>query len=135
MTIADIDASDDQCQYVGQVYEEQYARLRRYFLRQLGDGPEADECARETVRRLFFFMEDRDWEAESEYIPVYIMRIAGLLCSRRLRERGSRRPGEGGHDGFFNGIGAVAVAAVMERVGLARLLLRPAAGGGHHPGV
>lgn len=115
MTIATIEASEDQCQYLGQVYQEQYPKLRHYFARQLGDGPEADECARETIRRLFFFMEDRDWEAEAEYVPVYLMRIAGLLCSRKLRDRSAAGLLGKERGGFFDRIGAEAVAAVVRK--------------------
>lgn len=108
MTIATINASEDQSQYVGQVYQEQYARLRRYFLTQLGDGDEADKCVHETLRRLFFFMEDRDWEAEAEYVPVYLMRIAGFLCSRKLGEKRAQRAAgvAGGGESLFNKIRA-----------------------------
>jgi hypothetical protein len=87
MIITNINASEEQSQYIGQVYQEHYARLRHYFLTQLGNTSEADDCVQETIRHLFFFMEERCWEAEAEYIPVYLMRIAGLLCSRKLAEK------------------------------------------------
>jgi hypothetical protein len=87
MSITTINVSEEQSQYVGQVYEEHYARLRRYFQLQLSDTPEADAGVQETLRHFFFFMEDRCWEAEAEFIDVYIMRIAGAVCSRRLARK------------------------------------------------
>jgi DNA-directed RNA polymerase specialized sigma24 family protein len=105
MTIATINASEDQSQYIGDVYQEHGARLRHYFLVQLGDAAEAEDCVQETICRLFFFMEDRNWEAEAEYISVYLMRIAGLLCSRKLSEKSSRRTSslnKGGKKSLFN---------------------------------
>lgn len=87
MKIGYIDACEEQSKYVWPIYEEQYQKLYSYFLAQLSNSSEADDCALETIRRLFFFMEDRDWEAESEYISVYLMRIAGFLCSKKLGEK------------------------------------------------
>jgi hypothetical protein len=87
MKIGNIDACEEQSKYVWQVYQEQYPKLYSYFLPQLGNSSEADNCVLETIRRLFFFMEERDWETESEYISVYLMRIAGFLCSRKLSEK------------------------------------------------
>jgi hypothetical protein len=91
MTITTINASEEHCLYIGQVYEEYNVRLRDYFLAQLGNTREADNCVQETIRLFFFFMEDRCWETDAEYIPVYVMRIAGFLCSRKLAERSGRR--------------------------------------------
>src|SRR5215216_5327516 len=128
MTIATINASEEHCKYIGQVYQEQYARLRRYFLVQLGSSSEADDCVQETIRRLFFFMEDRDWEAEAEYIPVYLMRIAGLLCSRKLMaQRGQRAAGldDNKHDGLFHKIRIEALKTIKERIEIQRFVLRP----------
>jgi DNA-directed RNA polymerase specialized sigma24 family protein len=121
MTIASINASEDQNQYVAQVYEEQYARLRRYFLVQLGDSSEADDCVHETMRRLFFFMEERNWEAEAEYIPVYLMRIAGLVCSRKLSEKRSQSA--------FHKVKLMAIQAIKERMESMKTFLRPIEGG------
>src|SRR5437016_5225667 len=106
MRIATINASEDHSQYVGQVYQEHYARLRHYFLIQLGNASEADDCVHETLRRLFFFMEERDWEAEAEYIFVYLMRIAGGICSKKLGEKGPQRTSGLGnmHNSLFNKI-------------------------------
>jgi hypothetical protein len=135
MMIVNIDAGEDNNHYVAKVYQEQYARLRRYFLIQLGDGPEAERCIQETMRRFFFFMEDRDWEAEAEYIPVYLMRIAGMLCSRRLCEKGPKRArsrGEGG-EGPFNKVRAEVVRAVKERIEFMKIFLRLTGHGGGHP--
>ena len=91
MKIAAINANEDHVQYIGQVYQEHGARLRHYFLVQLGDTSEVDDCVQETICRFFFFMEDRQWEAETKYISVYLMRIAGLLCSRKLAEKRKQR--------------------------------------------
>ena len=90
--IGNINASEDQSRYIGQVYQEEYASLRSYFIEQLDDESVADDCAEKTLQLLFFFMEDRDWEAEAEYIPVYVWRIAGFLCSRKLSEKRSPCP-------------------------------------------
>jgi hypothetical protein len=87
MKIGNIDAGEEHSKYVWQVYQEKYQKLHSYFLAQLDDSSEADDCVLETIRCLFFFMEDRDWETESEYISVYLMRIAGFLCSRKLSEK------------------------------------------------
>jgi DNA-directed RNA polymerase specialized sigma24 family protein len=83
--------SEAHSQYIGQVTQEHYARLRHYFLIQLGDASEADECVEETMRHFFFFMEERQWEEETEYISDYLMKIAGLLWSRKVIEKRSRR--------------------------------------------
>jgi hypothetical protein len=86
--------SEEHSQYIGHIYQEYYASLHHYFLFQLGDVLMSDECVHETIRHLFFFMEEQQWgEEEAEYIFVNLMRIAGLLCSRKLVEKGSlRRP-------------------------------------------
>ena len=135
MTIVNFDASEDQSHHVAKVYQEQYAGLRHYFLIQLGDGPEVERCIQETMRRFFFFMEDRDWEAEAEYVHVYLMRIAGLLCSRMLGEKRSGRAVgrlEGGK-GLFNKVRAEVIRAVRERVELVRIFLGLQGHGGGHP--
>lgn len=129
MRIATINTSEDQSQYVGQVYQQHYARLRHYFLTQLGDASEAEDCVHETIRRLFFFMEERDWEADKKYIPVYLIRIAGLLCSKRLGEKRARRsavPSYNARRGLFNKIRTAAVEAMKERVEFIKSILRPA---------
>lgn len=92
MTIATISSSEEDSQYVGLVYEEHYTKLRHYFLMLLGNASEAEACLQETFRHFFFFMEDRCWATDVEYMPVYIMRIAGSICSRKLaaRERQSK---------------------------------------------
>lgn len=107
MTISTINASEEHSLHIGQVYQEHYERLRLYFLTQLGNANEADDCAQETIRRFFFFMEDRCWETDAEYIPVYLMRIAGFLCSRRLagkRVQRSNSLGGSQSDSLFNKI-------------------------------
>lgn len=91
MTIATINATEEQSQYIGQVYQDYSARLRDYFLPQLGNVSETDEYVEKTLRQFFFFMENRCWELETEYIPVYLMRIAGSLCSKRLAEKSMQR--------------------------------------------
>jgi DNA-directed RNA polymerase specialized sigma24 family protein len=133
MTIATVNASEDQSQYVGQVYQQEYARLEHYCRTQLGDTPEAEACVHETIRRFFFFMEERDWEAEAEIIPVYLIRIAGLICSRKLGEkrlRRSARPECNTRRGLFNKIRTEAAETMKERIELVKSALRPAAGGG-----
>lgn len=125
MTIIKIDAGEDHCQYVGQFYQEQYERLRRYFLRQLGDGSEIDDCIRETMRHFFFFMEDRDWEREAQYITVYLMSIAGKVAERRLECAAGR--------GLFSKVRAEAVRTIKERVEFMTFFLRPPEHDGGHP--
>jgi DNA-directed RNA polymerase specialized sigma24 family protein len=90
MTTATINVSYDHSQYVEQVYDKHSARLKYYFLRQIGDVSEAEDCAQETLCRFFVFIGRRQWEKEVEYIPVYLMRIAGLLCLERLAEKKSQ---------------------------------------------
>lgn len=135
MTIDTINASENHSQHVAQVYQEQYARLRHYFLVQLGDGSEVEDCIQETLRRFFFFMEDRDWETEAEYLSVYIMRIAGLLCSRRLREqRTNCTPHCGNKSNYLlNKIRAEAHRTIKERIEFMKIFLGLHANGGTHP--
>jgi DNA-directed RNA polymerase specialized sigma24 family protein len=131
MTIGTINTSEDHSRYIGQVYQEQYARLQRYFLIQLGDSSEADDCVQETIRRLFFFMEDRNWEAEAEYIPVYLMRIAGLLCSRKLAEKRSQRAASlsnNENNSLFVKIKIEMIKALKERVEFKQSIRRQAVG-------
>ena len=134
MTVVNIDASEDQSHHVAKFYQEQYARLRHYFLTQLGDDAEAERCIQETVRHFFYFMEDRDWEAEAEYIPVYLMRIAGQLCSKRMGEKASGRAEE--NKGLFNKVRAEVIRAVKERIEFMKVFLGlPGHGGGHPSSV
>jgi hypothetical protein len=92
MRVAAINGVEEHSRHIGQVYQENYARLRHYFQTQLGDAARADVCVHETIRFFFFFMEDRCWEVEAEYVPVYLMRIAGgLLYSKKLAAETSRR--------------------------------------------
>lgn len=127
MKIATINASEDHDQYIGQIYQEHYTRLRHYFLVQLGNASEADDCVHETIRYLFFFMEERDWEAETEYIFVYLMRIAGNLCSKKLGEkRLQRTPSlDNARNSLFNKIRAKVSATMKERMKFIRSVLRP----------
>jgi len=131
MTIATIHADEDQSQYIGTVYQQHSARLRRYFLIQLGGPSEADNCVQETIRRFFFFMEDRDWEAEAEYISVYLMRIAGLICSRKLAEK-RRQCADNSDDtennSVFTSLQTLAFQAVKERIEFLQFVLRPVEG-------
>lgn len=131
MTIATINAGEDQNQYIGQVYQEHSAQLRHYFLTQLGDASEAENCVQETIGRLFFFMEDRDWEAEAEYIYVYLMRIAGLLCSRKLGEMGPQRTtglNKNEKKSLFNKVRIEVIETIRERREFIQFILRPADG-------
>jgi hypothetical protein len=94
---------------------------------QLGDTSEADDCVHETIRRFFFFMEDRNWEAEAEYMNVYLMRIAGLLCSRKLAEKRSRFAGSLVNDGnksSFNKVRVEAIQTIKERLQFKQFFLR-----------
>jgi DNA-directed RNA polymerase specialized sigma24 family protein len=133
MSIRAINADEEHNHYVGQVYEEHYARLRRYFLTQLHDAAEADECAHETISRLFSFMKDKEWEAE--YVFVYLMRIAGRVCTRKLNEKGARRAAclDGKGRGLFDRIRAEVAGAVRERSNFVRFVLSPLDGHGRHP--
>lgn len=128
MMLANFNVSEDHSQYVGQVYQEHYARLRHYFLSQLGDVCEAESCVHETFRRFFFFMEEREWEAEAEYFFVYLMRIAGLLCSRKLGEMRSQHAADlngNGRNSLFNKVRAEAAGVMKERSESIRFILRP----------
>jgi hypothetical protein len=88
--LAAINASEEQSQYLGQFYEEYYARLRSYFQLQLGDASEADDCVQETLRHFFFFMKDRCWEAEVKLINFRLRMIAGGVCSKKLAKKRAR---------------------------------------------
>jgi DNA-directed RNA polymerase specialized sigma24 family protein len=138
MTITTINASEDQSQYVWQIYQEHYARLQHYFLIQLGNDSEAEDCVHETMRRFFFFMEGRSWEAEAEYIFVYLMRIAGLLCSRKLGEKRAQRLTDLGHNrhhSLFNKIRTEAIETMKERIDFMRSILRSMDGDSKKPSV
>lgn len=127
MTITNINTSEDQSQYIGQVYQEYYAKLRHYFLTQLGDEAIADDCVQETMRRFFFFMEDRNWEAEAEYVSVYLMRIAGFIYSRKLAEK-TRKHAQRLDDEtnrLFPNLRDLAVQVMKERVEFMQFVLRP----------
>lgn len=87
MNTATMSASGEYSIHIGQVYLRYNTRLRSNFLSQLGDEAEAEECLQETLRHFFFFMQDRCWESEVELIDVYVMRIAGAVCSRRLARK------------------------------------------------
>jgi hypothetical protein len=131
MTTATIHAGANQSQYIRHIYHEHYARLRHYFLIQLDDASRANACVQETMRHFFFFMEDRDWEAEAEYIFVYLMRIAGLICSRALAEK--KRKCEDTSDksesyGSFSALRPLVLQAVKERLEFMQFALRPMAG-------
>jgi DNA-directed RNA polymerase specialized sigma24 family protein len=131
MTISTINSSEEHSQHIGQIYREYYARLRRYFLAQLGNASEADHCAQETIRCFFFFMEDRCWEADAEYIPVYLMRIAGFLCSRKLAEKRLRRSNSldcSENNNLFNKVKNEVVQAINEFTSFRYLFLRPVKG-------
>lgn len=128
MMLANFNVSEDHSQYVGQVYQKYYARLRHYFLTQLGDVREAEGCVNETFRRFFFFMEEREWEAEAEYIFVYLMRIAGLLCSRKLGEMRSQRAARlygNGRNSLFDKVRAEVAGVMKGRSEFIRSILRP----------
>lgn len=91
MSIATHRGGAEPGQHVEQVYDGHHARLRHYFLRQIGDRSEAEACVQETFGRFFLFIKRRQWEQEAPYIPVYLMRIAGLLCLEKLTEKGPLR--------------------------------------------
>lgn len=131
MTIVTINTSEDHSQYIAQIYQEHYARLRHYFRTQLGDKPDADACVHETIRRFFFFMEDRCWEADVEYFAVYLMRIAGLLCSRKLAEKmaQSTNGDERQNNGVFDGIKTTTHEIIKQRIDFKGFLLSPAEAG------
>lgn len=133
MRVVNIKAGEEHSQYVGQIYQEHYARLRNYFLTQLGDASEADACLQETFNLFFFFMEDRCWEAEAEYLPAHLMKIAGLLCSKKLAAKGTRRKhrfGDGVRDSLLGKLGSGVVQAVRECVALGQLLPSATVDGG-----
>jgi DNA-directed RNA polymerase specialized sigma24 family protein len=128
MTIEIVNASEDRSHYVGLVYEEHYGRLRHYFLLQIGDAAEAEACVHETIRRFFFFMEDRNWEAEVKYISIYLMRIAGLLCSRKLAEKRAQHTrglNDNGNKSSFNKIRDEVFQTIKEHLQFKQIFLRP----------
>jgi hypothetical protein len=86
MKTTNLYAADERGRRFEEVFDKYHARLRRYFSVQLGDGPEADACAAEAVRRLFDFMEGREWG----YVNGRLMIIAFGVCSDREAERDAR---------------------------------------------
>mgnify|MGYP001143766971 CR=1 FL=1 len=117
----------------GQFYQEHYARLRHYFLMQLGDTSEANDCTQETLRYFFFFMEDRCWAREAQHIPVYLMRLAGSVCTSRLAERGARRKKRHGLQkarGLFGKLRNEVARPLGDWKGLGRLVLGARGGDG-----
>jgi DNA-directed RNA polymerase specialized sigma24 family protein len=127
-TIATSDSSANYDQYIEQVYETHYARLRHYFLRQFGSTSEADVCVEETICRFFVFMKNRRWEEEVEYLPVYLMRIASTLCLAKLEEKKSQCADrlEGNEKKSpFDKIRAEAIQACKERIQFKQFILRP----------
>jgi len=126
MRITSINAGEEHSRYFGQVYQEHYARLRNYFLTQLSDASEADDCVEETIRRFFFFMEDRCWEADAEHIPVYLMRIAGgILCSIKSAKRARRKRSLGVREagGLFAKVKSEVIQPLRERLEFRHLFL------------
>jgi hypothetical protein len=102
---------------------------------QLGDASEADACVQDTIRCCFFFMEDRCWEADAEYVPVYLMRIAGGLCSKNLAERKALHKNWLGWRevaGLLNKIRRRVVQPIKERAESIRLFLRAQGVRQHH---
>jgi DNA-directed RNA polymerase specialized sigma24 family protein len=128
MMIANINTSEGHSKYIVEVYQEHYARLRHYFLRHLENTCEAEDCVQETINRFFFFMDDRDWEAEAEYISVYLMRIAGLICSRKLAEKRRQRadnPNVNGNSCIFTNLQTLVLQAIKEGLEFKQIFLRP----------
>jgi hypothetical protein len=74
--------TDERGARAGHIDEEYGPRLRQYFLRQLGSTREADECVRETVRRISVLAED-----ETARVLARVMRAAAALCAERLEEK------------------------------------------------
>jgi hypothetical protein len=113
---------EEHSRHIGLVYQKYYARLHYYFQAQLGDTPEAEDCVQETIRRFFFFMEDRVWEADAENVPVYLMRIAGaLLCAKRAA---AGQVGGGKAAGRFGRIRNELIQPFRARLESVRLLLK-----------
>ncbi|HEX8146543.1 MAG TPA: hypothetical protein VF591_04990 [Pyrinomonadaceae bacterium] len=116
--MATSNVGDDYGARVGQVCDEHYARLRHYFLTQLGSAPEADYCVRETIYRFFVFARGRRWEELAEHVPGCVMRTAALLCSEKLEER--RRLADARRDddseNALRGMAEEAARAVQERL-------------------
>ena len=84
MAKTNADLTGDHGEYMERVCDKEHPRLRRYFMRQVGNVAEAEEYVQETFRRLLIFMEGKDWEKEEEYISVYLMRLAALLSFEKL---------------------------------------------------
>jgi hypothetical protein len=138
MKTLNFNVSEDHGNRFAQVYLENHSRLKRYFLSQLGDGPEVDDCIEETMRHFSFFMEDHDWEVGTEYIPIHLMVIAGGVCTRTLGEKRTSSSAVFGNEShsLFNKVRAEATRAIKERIELMKLFLRlPEQGGGHPSNV
>ncbi|HEX8285502.1 MAG TPA: hypothetical protein VF588_19260 [Pyrinomonadaceae bacterium] len=121
MRVTTINGVEEHTRHIGEVYQKYYPRLRNYFTAQLGDTPDADACVQETVRRFFFFMEDRCWEADAEFVPVYLMRIAGgLLCSKMSA---GAKAGRGKSYGLFDKIKGQLLQPLRARPEMVRLFL------------
>lgn len=127
MTTGIMSASDEYSPHIGQIYLKYNARLRGNFLSQLGDDSEAEECVQETLRLFFFFMKDRCWESEVKLLDVYLMRIAGGVCSKKLAEKRARSAnvlGRHEKESLFDRIRREVIQPVQKRMELKQLFLR-----------
>jgi hypothetical protein len=87
MAMGTMEACDEYSRHVGLIKQRYGAKLRRNFLSQLGDASEAEACWQETLRYFLLFMEDHCWEPDEKLTRVYLLRLAGAVCSRRLAEK------------------------------------------------
>ena len=114
-----MDSVGDHSQYVEQVYEKHHARLLRYFRVQFGHPSEAEEYVQETICRFFLFMRGRCWENEVEYIPGYLIRLAGIFCMEKLAEKNSQAVDsldDSNHLDGFNKIKDMAIHSIKEHL-------------------
>jgi hypothetical protein len=130
MNTGTMSTSGEYSLYIGQVYQRHNARLRSNFLSQLGDETEADECLQETLRHFFFFMQDRCWESEAHLVDVYVMRIAGAVCSRRLARKRALAASAPEQKSLLERLGREALKPVQASAALKQLFLRTFANAG-----
>lgn len=124
MNTGTLSASSEYSLYIGPIYQRYNARLRRNFVSLLGDEREADECLQETLRRFFFFMQDRCWESEAKLIDTYLMRTAGAVSSRRLARQRARLAEAIAKEGVLEQLRREIIKPLQTYSALKQLLLR-----------
>ncbi len=124
MNIGTMSASGEYNRHINRVYQRYNARLRSNFLSQLGDEAEARECLQETLRHFFFFMQERCWESEDDLVEVYVMRIAGGVCSRRLARKRLLLASTHEQESLLDRLGREVLKPIQASVALKQFFLR-----------